>query len=485
MLKKHVLNCFLIFFIVFFAWIGILKQTFLGEGNYYFVHRFQDDGFLFGYDVGARLLFDIITPIFRDNYFLYELFALISFSFIAILFYFFVDEFTKRRDVAFVATILFGVNYTTSFEMLATGAYQNFAQRIFFLIPLLLSFIFFCKFKNGKSKYYLPSIILYTLSVFLAQYNIFFLVFLVSYTITFIITKPFSLKKIFQELFWIIPFFISGIFIIYLPLFFGGSNLISGTSFSQYIVTQYQEVIFHSLRQFVFLTLPESVLTILVGTSPALYKQGMQSFFIPVFLVYVISGIFLYKKNKSLRIQLITCLLFLPGVFVLNMFTRGDNVDHLASGSRYLFAPSIGFAIFWAIFIAYLAKKYNKKVLYAFVIFWVLFQINVINNQIIKEEHNHIAIKKIIAYLKNISSKLSEDSIVIVPNVLGDYGALFANIYYGKKHTLFLPFYDKIDWLDRYGRPFNPKKDIILSYDNQAEYVVNRTKEYKSIIVQK
>ncbi len=485
MFKQHTTNCIIIFFVIILAWNRILGQTFLGEGNYYFFHRFLENGILFGYDLGARLLFDVLTPIFRDNYFLYQLFALTSFSFIAVLFYFFVNEFTKRKDIAFVATILFGVNYTTSFEMLATGAYQNFSQRIFFLIPLLLSFTFFYKSKDGKSKYYLPSLLLCSLSLLLAQYNIFLLAFLVAYTMASILIKSKRNKRIIQELFWILPFILVGVFIVYLPVFLGGSNFISGTNFFYYTISQYQQVIFHSFRQLVFLTVPEGLLNIFVGISDPLYKQGMQHLFIPIFFIYAVTGIFLYKKDKALRVPIITCLLFLPAVFVLNMFTRSDNVDHLGSGSRYLLVPSIGFAIFWAIFFAYIAKKFNKNTLYVFIIIWVLFQVNTINSKISKEEYNYIAIKKITAYLKNISSTLSRDSIVIVPNVLGEYGAGVSNMYYGKEKTLFLPFYDKIDWLDQYGRPFDPNKDIILTYNSEKQSIVDRTKDYKSIIVHK
>lgn len=483
-MKKELINMSIVFLLTAFAWRGILTQGLLGEGG--FAYFFKSPQTPLTYNFGPILLFQILETSFRDSFFFYQLFSLVSFSLIAVLFYFFVHEFTQRKDIALVAGILFGVNFTTSFEMLGIGAYGNLVERVFFLLPMLVSFTFFFRYINTKNKYYyLASLIICVTSVFLSHFNMFFITVFISYIFAIFVMNITNKRKVIPNLLLTIPFVFLSLVVVYLPIFFGTGGFLSGTNFFQYLFTQYQSILFHLSRQFVFITIPESILIQIVGTTPPLYKQGMEALFLPIILVYFLLYIFLLKKEKHLSIQITTSLVFLLIAFVLNMFMRGDNVDHLGVGSRYLFAPSIGFAVFWAITIVSFTKKFKKRILYFFIVLWVIYQSTIINNEIKKYSYNDIQTHEIITYLKKISPQLKEDSIVIVPNILGDYGANFANMYYGKKKTLFLPFYDKIDWLDQYGRPFDPKKDIILSYDNEKQVVVDRTKEYKSIIVQK
>lgn len=132
-----------------------------------------------------------------------------------------------------------------------------------------------------------------------------------------------------------------------------------------------------------------------------------------------------------------------------------------------------------------MAKKINKQLVYLIIGCWIVLQFFLLNRQFKKEEFYHTETKRTIAYIKKIAPKLSEDSIVIVPTFLSDYGAGFCNLFYGKSKTLFLPFYSKIEWLAQYGRQFDPTKDIILSYDDEKQMVIDRTKEYKSIIIEK
>lgn len=484
MIKKHVLNIVIIFALIFIAWSGILSQTLIGEGGY--AYFFKSVSTTFTYNYGAILLFNFLMLIFKDNFFLYQAFELASFILIGILFYFFVYEFTQKKEIALTAGILFGVNFTSSFEMIGSGYYGDFVERVFFLIPLLISFILFFRFKNTKRKfYYIASLALCGFAIFLAHFNMFFMVFFLSYIAAAMITEISSIKKVFGEILLVSPFIFLSLFIVYLPILLGIGGFLSGTNFFAYLFSNANLIIFNSFRQLVVLTIPENILLMIVGNSPPLYKQSMHSLFIPVGLIYISAIIFICKSEKLSRIPIVASFLVLPIAFVLNMFMRGDNVDHLGSGSRYLFAPSVGFAIFWAIFFAHVVKKLNKNFIYAFIIFWFIIQLSSVNKAIDKEMYSHTETKKITAYLKNISPRLAEDSIVIVPNVMSIYGAQFCNLYYGKKKTLFLPFYSKIEWLDQYGRQFNPQKDIILTYDDNVEKVMDVTWNYKKIIVSK
>lgn len=82
MFKQHIINIFLISLLVFLAWNPILPQTFIGEGGYaYFFRRFSEKGIILTFNFGAGLLMNILVPIFKDNFFLYQSFVLVSFRY--------------------------------------------------------------------------------------------------------------------------------------------------------------------------------------------------------------------------------------------------------------------------------------------------------------------------------------------------------------------------------------------------------------------
>ncbi|MBI2028439.1 MAG: hypothetical protein HYT07_02405 [Candidatus Levybacteria bacterium] len=487
--KDHAINISILFFSVIVAWHKILSHTFLGEGYWYILNGLGEGKItrIFTHDLGAILLFNLIKPVFADNFFFYQLFALISFVLIGALFYFFVYELTGRKEIGLIAAVLFAVNFTTSLEMLGLGSYQNFAQRVFFLILLLPSFILFLKFKKNKNiLYYFFSLLLSGLSSFFAQFSLFYLVFFGVLAFTTLISVRSKLKKAFVDSFLIFLVFAVGVFVIYFPVFLGLSSFIPKQSLFVYIFSNFDSVIFHSLRQLVIITVPEGILKIIFSTSGPLHKEGMQLLFIPSVLIYLFAGIFLYKKERALRIALLTSLFFLPLIFIFNMYLRGDNVDHLGPGSRYLFAPSMGFAIFWAISFSYIIGKKKRWLIYPLIAGWIVIQIISINRELEKENYKFVATKKIVSYIKEkISPKLHEDSIVIVPNMMGTWGARFCKLFYGMSNTLFLPLYDQIEWIGEYGRPFDPTKDIVLDYDFKNDEVVDVTKDYKKIIIDK
>ncbi|MBI2028435.1 MAG: hypothetical protein HYT07_02385 [Candidatus Levybacteria bacterium] len=485
--RSHILIPLLICVLIFTAWYRILSQTFQGEGYYYFFQGYKDNGNIFRYDIGAGLLFDLLAPIFKDNFFLYQGFALLSFVLIGILFYFFVNVFTKNKKVSLIAAILFGFNFSTSFEMLAGGSYQNFLQRIFFFIPVLISFILFFKFLEVKKwYYYIFSLILSSAAVFFAYFSIFYIAFLSAFLLGFVILKRFNLKKIIKEVFFILTFIILNIVIVYLPVLVEvSSNFGLGEkNLFEYIFHNVSDIVFHNLRQLTILTIPDVVIKVIFEVSNISYGRGLSYLFLPVVLLYVFVVRHIYKNEKKLRLPIISALLFLPISFTLNMFIRADNVHHLEAGSRYLFASSIGFSIFWAIFTVHILRRKPKVLIYSLIIFWFVLQSYSINREINKEDYKHIATKNIVSYIKKqVSPKLYEDSIVIVPNLMSVWGASFCELFYGKSKTLFLLLYDQIKWKEDYGRPFDPKRDFILNYDYEKSMVVDITKDYKEILI--
>jgi len=494
-IRKNLFFLFIIFILTTISWYKILFLTFTGEGFFYFFNRLRTDNEIFRVDLGGYLFFEYLEPFFKDNLFLYQFILLLTFILLGILFYFIVYALTRNRSASLIASIFFTLNFNTVFEMIATGAYQLFVQRIFFLLILFPSFIFFIRFiQTKKISYFLSSLTLGIVSAFLAYFNFFYILFLLMYFLGVVFTKKMKIKEIIFLLSCTTIYILSTLITVNSLVIM---NLIDGNDTQQsifvYIADNLKELIFHFFRQLTVISIPdfslrESFSVLNISYTEFIYRSdGIQYLFLPVFLIYILAGIFLFKREKKLRPVIVASLLFLPCIFVLNMFMRNEKVIILEPGNRYLFAPSIAFSIFWGIFLASLYNKsFKGKVFVSIaIVIWIGMQLISINQRIKEESVSHIATKKVIAYFKNdLSMKLKDDSIVITPRVMGNWGSDFLNKYYGKKNTIFIPNMDpQFKWRNDLKRTFDPNKDFITYYDYNRKEVIDLTKNYKTIIV--
>lgn len=491
-MRKNI-QLLVIVFLTAIAWYKILFQTFIGEGYYYFFGGLKENSNIFRFDIGAALFFDLLKPIFKDNFFFYQAIAFLTLILLGILFYLIVYQLTRQKSVAFIASILFSINYNTTFEMVATGAYQNFVQRVFFLLVLFPSLIFFIKFIDSKKNhYYLISLVLAILSTGFAYFSFFYIPFIIAYTFAVFFTQKMRFKKIFYLFSCTLIYIFTSLLIVNTPGLLKLSNLMPSENILIFIIKNVDEVIIQFLRQLTVISIPGvlfrqffSIFNISY-TEFIYFSNGVNYFYFPVLLIYIFIGIFLYKREKKLRPVIIASLFFLPCIFVLNMYMRSENISRLAPGSRYLYVASIAYSIFWGIF---LTNLYNRSVkakigVYLIISGWIIMQILAINRQLQIESGNHIETKKIIAYFKNnLSSRLKEDSIVITPYSMGNWGSWYLNMFYGKKNTIFTPrMTSEFEWEGKFKSSFNPKKDYIIYYDESSQEVIDVTKNYKTII---
>src|SRR3989344_7118001 len=192
-MKKYVLPIIFIWLLTGAAWFKILNQTLIGEGGYYnYIHRFFSghDGFplsLFRYDAGARLIYDLVRSVFNDNLLPFQYIMLLGVTLVGVCFYFLVYELTHRRGIAGIAAILFSINFSTVFEMIAIGNFQFFGQRVAQLVPEFFSFLFFVRSMKRKSVTLgVLSLIFLAIALLFAQYGIFFVPFYIIYAIAFV-----------------------------------------------------------------------------------------------------------------------------------------------------------------------------------------------------------------------------------------------------------------------------------------------------------
>lgn len=492
-MKGHIFFILIIIASTFVAWYKILFQMFLGEGYYYFGKSFFIDlspaDKIVRYDKGTFLLFQLLSELFKDNIFLYQLFALGTLLVLTVLLYILIYEISRKKLIAFIATLLFGVSYNGNFQMFAIGNYQFFVQRVVFFLLLIPSTFFLVSYlKNKKEKYFLLSVFFYFLSLYLAKFSIFFLPFLISYILVFAFLKS---KRNTEKIFFIfraLLYLIPTIGFLQLESQRGSSFLLHDKNFLNFLISERNIIIDQLLRQLTSLLIPPQVNKFLLDfLQSQSSKNAIQSLYLPVFISFMTIVFYIIKRNTAGRVAIISAVMFIPMVFILNIFTRGDNyIASITPGDRYLFVPLIGASIIFSYFF-YSLFSYrgigSKIAVIIVIIFLTYTNIRTIWTRIDSGLSEHIAAKKSIKFIKQLSPSFSSDSFIILPSVMGYFGANFSQIYFGKENTTFTPFFS--NWDQDMKRPFDPKKDFIIRYDYINKEAMNVTNNYKTIFEQR
>ncbi len=485
-MKKHLLFIVGIIVGTILIWHKVLGQSLMGEGYYYFIHGFGYGPLLgmlqeifVSYDAGAKLLFDFFRIVFKDNIFLYQLFLLLSVVFINIFFYLFVFALSEAWIIAFVAGILFSVNFV-GFEMFALGNYQWFAQRALsfvFLFPSITFLTLFLKERSHKYLLYTLSLILYTLSFILFHFSLFFSpYFFCIFAVFFFKNKP-SIRRFIRSIFLALPFLIVPFIILR-----SGNDPVTKISLLTFFQHYGRDMIPAFMQQTSILTIPESILVYFSKLWKLSHGAAAIKLFYPTIIFYLLTLYWLYKRKSKFFLLSLLSFVYFPVVFFMNLYTRWEMTVNLGSGSRYLYVPTAAFAIYWGIVLATLFQK--KKIVIVIILgIWSIMQIQSISKTFAIDDDKHLAARKSLQYVKYLAPKLQSDSIVIVPSVLSYYGSNFAQVFYGKEHTKFAPMFS--NWANELPRAFDPKKDFILDYDVNNQVVLDRTADYQSIIPSK
>ena len=448
-MKRSILPILALTLGIVFTWYKILFQVPLGEGYYYFDpgQNFFGNVHLYNYDNLPRLIFDILPPLFGDNLVLYQGFQLLSLILLSITIYFVVNYFFKNKWLSFMTTFLFSISYVGLFEMIATGNYQRFIQRIPNFIFLFIAFYYLAKyFKTKNIRHYFTSIVIFGLTVFMAHYSTFLLPLFLIFPI---ITKP-SLKSLLisASYFLVNYFFIKNDF--YNPGLSASSIIPTDKNFIDLILLQLSSI-----------TYPPTFLSAIAQiTQP--YTKTIKLLSIPIIIIYVI-GIYLIKKREpKYLVFYLTSLLTLFSILFLNFhigkinllsFARGDryyfiSIEMLSKlgvgfvgGNRYYVLPlifnSIIFSsIFWVIL------KSKRKLFYLLSALLLAFYL-IYNTKLIWKEIDQIqpVSNRMRVYLndaKLISPELRTAREIVTPREF-IWSAQFVRFFYGNPDLKFIP----------------------------------------------
>jgi len=488
--QKNWVSTTAIFGLSFLVWHKMFKQVFLGEGYMYFnphLNFFVKNGInVWGYDNSAKIIFDILPPIFRDNITAY---FLLSFTIAYILFislYLIINRITNSKLLAFSATIFFATNYIALFEYLGAGTYQRFAQRFPGIIPIIFSFYFLWKYgENLKIKNLIVAFLLWGLAVFTGHFSSLALPILLIYPIVKMFEDKPNLHKIFRVILICTTFFLISFYIT------NKSEQQPLGGFANFLKTQ-ENLTQRLLYQIPTVTIPLNLVSFIGQNWITSIKDPylpVVKFFLPITLVMYFGGIWLvFKKAPRLLTLYISLLLSMVSTMFLYMYvdTRLDVTKYFGE-DRYFIFSSLFAAIMWAILLKALFTKneisYKIATLFVLIVF-VTNNTNMVWRHFDSIQYKSEAFKKFISYIKYISPQFEKDSIIIVPSYLQWPAALITEfispnvdfpIPVDGWENKYWSIRNKV-WVIDYNYDRIPSKD----FDSEKGYIVDLTKNYRS-----
>ena len=489
---KNIITVFLIILTTFFVWRGILNQSIEGEGFYYFAPPEAEGGlvgFLTKFDNMPRIFTSLSGLVFKGSMQGYMTAQLIVIILLAVCEYFIVKAIVKNRLIALTATLFFTLNFSGNFQIYARGHFQWFTQRVFEIFPFLFSFLFLSKFYNKeKYRYYLLSFLFFLIALLTSSYATLLTPFYPSFLFVMAITKKLSVKKRVLYLLLSTPFIIINYLIIkYSSL---GEKVVNPPDINLPLLKQMEGYSLKISHQLVTATLPFNLITFFARTfnsseikifinapfsSIPIYKAtilitALKAFImtvaIPIYLFYSSIIIFLHKKRSPQFHIVFALFLTLIGTLFLSAYTNRFDVYSSIFESRYFYLPGFYIGIIFACFIYNLIPK-KPIFIISLLLIWAVYNFKLIDSKMKSTQYKYTAERIMLNHLKNISGKLPENSIVVVPSPLMPGGEIFLEKYYNNDSKTVM--YLNLDggWEKKIPNNFNSKYLYAFAYSDE------------------
>lgn len=433
-----ILNFVLIVIITFTLWSGVLKQALIGEGPTYFSEPYlsmlneEPLKVLWSrHDSQALIFFHFVKDIFKDNMFLYMLSLLIGVSFVNCSLFILIRKITQSYLAGIIGVLLFSANYLGSFEILGLGYYQWFIQRVPNFGIALLSLILLYEYsEDRKYSHYFAALFLYLLSVFLARYTIHILPLFLLFIFFKNVLEGQLPKRLLKFVLESIPFVIGTYILI------KAQTLISTTS-TDISFSALPSKTIDVLHQLTFITAP-FLKTFYINAN----TRTSVEYLTPVIsLIYTLTSVFILKnalkENRNFRSFFLALIISLPLSIFLSIYLNPVFLNYYDS-SRYLYYCSLLFSIFWGIVLRQLAKiaKITTIFVFAFLFIWVFYNNFLISQEFKVWQERHDPVIATINFMREKNNTLGVNTIIAVPEGLGNYGSHMLEYFYGRKEHI-------------------------------------------------
>lgn len=472
--KKYYLPCLAIIFLTVLVWHKLINQTPLGEGFYYFDPGQRYFDFWQG-DNFARVIFGFLPQYFGDNLSLYMAFQLLVMVLVHLSFFTLILYITKNILVSFTTTTLFLGSFIGSFEMLGSGNYQRFIQRVPNLIPFFFSFLLFIKYLESKKlSHYFLSILLFAISLWMGHFSTFLVAIFLIYSFFY------SKSKILLS----IPFFIVNYLMIKTDHLTPTTNIGSFLAHHK-LLDLFREITLQLSNMLLPIPLIHKIAAI---SSP--YTDTLIVLTIPFVLLLLIGIKIVHKKNPKYLNLYLTSLAIIPILLFLNLYLGKVDADYNIAGSmpyyapsdypnrgslefikgdRYYYLPTFFLSILFTLILYSIFSK-QKKVLYPILFIYLIYNTNLIWQSMDKIQPLSDATKNYLSFIKKRSDQINNQSTILSPQDILWSAPLIKTYYHLPELTFILkkPGFEK-------ELPQDKTNLFIFRYDYQNKEVIDES----------
>lgn len=443
------LGFFLVALFTVFVWYRLLGQSFRAEAAVYFEEPWASQYLIKNslwqiinrYDLQTILFFHYFSDLIKDNMKLYFGVELLGITLVNFGVFALVRKATKSFLAGIVSAALFITHFAGTFQTLGMGTYLYFIQRIPNFALALFSFVLIVKyFEVKKTRYYIYSLVFYTLAVLLAKYSIPFSAFLLTYIVVRSISEDVkNYKKLIIAVKYSVPFiFCTAIFLI------EPSIVPNSQSFFQFLAgVEPRRLISDVLTRLAIVTIPP---TLVISISSVL-KESVFSFTRTLSIlsywvaaIYLLVAGFVIVKYKRLRVFFITLCLMIPVQIIIAIYLRPSMVnENIPFPSRYLYFPSMIISMFWGIVMSLMIQKNRllRILIPVFLICFFMYQRSLILKYFDKIQPGCDEVSSVFTFIRNNYKFFPDNSVIILTKEESTVSIMFDR-FYGERNIVYL-----------------------------------------------
>ncbi len=452
----------IILLIALFVWYPLTNFALTGLGFVYLTKSFQVEHFVFPVSLADFYWFALLTGIvfskvFTTHMSLYYWTELIFLLATFVLYYYLILSIFNKRLIAFVAAITFSVNYFGYGDIIGSGLYPWFQERIPLMLFLIPSFLFLHKHLiSNKNKFLIYSLVLFFLGIGISHWGILFLAPYIFYPICWSLFKNKKLefkKSILTSSSYLL---IAAFFVVIQNSTWPGAGPTWG--FMEYLLNpfqhQYPEKIF---RQLVYWSSYLPIFEIFKNGYPLYPASPLYYFINPepsmryakyIAVIYPLAALIIYKKLPQFRALLFTLILSTLAMFYLNSYWGRYEIFNQAGANRYLYLPTYLLIIFWALFfVAFLQNKKKRKgnkfyvfkilICFLFIMIYLLLNFWLINDSLKWKNESYKKVNLYWDYVVKQARNWEKNTLVILPfKYIDPQGTAFLNDYINKVYFI-------------------------------------------------
>lgn len=419
-----------------YTWRLLPEQVIRGDGFVYLITKTQKeffgrDFFYTGFELSAVSFGWLFSRAYGINISWYWWTAYFVMLATHALFYTLAITIFKKPILAFVASVIFALNYFGNWSMYSSHCYCFFLERIIPTIFLLPAAVYLHRFLENRIRWEgIFSIILYFLGIGLGHWSVF-------------IAALFFFYPVCWALFhrrgrvgnWLLAgaFFAITIFFVLVQQIhesgFGPNWSAIDFFFHPEVYLWPQKII----RQFVYWTQYPLVLRhvydlgrLQPDTIDLPVVEAMTPYIVTT---YIFASYMIFRFLPKYRALLLTTIIGSASIFFLNAFFGQFDVLYQPGANRYLYYPTMLLSLFWTLFIAVIIKergKLLKAIIGIFFIGILLTNIALVHESYIESMGHNAWTKKIYEYIKLQAPYLEYGTLIVAPyDEVGVYEAIF------------------------------------------------------------